>query len=187
LTSREGPSGEGPPCAEPSDESFCPGERAANDEPGADDETIAAIEVALHSLARRLKQARLHEYIARQAGDGVDQAGLAILYALQGEEGMRVTDVAARLGIDTPAVTRKAQQLERLRLVSRARDAADARASRLQLTPEGCRVVRQFLVARHDWLTTLLTDWSPAERCEFARLLGMLSGSVSKHLNELDR
>ncbi|HEY3878203.1 MAG TPA: MarR family transcriptional regulator [Trebonia sp.] len=156
-------------------------------EPPADDETIAMIEVALHSLARRLKQARLHEYIARQAGDGLDQAGLAILYALQGEEGMRVTDVAARLGIDAPAVTRKAQHLERLNLVSRARDAADARASRLQLTPEGCRVVRQFLLARHEWLTTLLAGWSPAERCEFARLLGMLSASVNEHLNELCR
>ena len=33
-----------------------------------DDETIAEIESALHSLARRLKQARLHEFVLKQAG-----------------------------------------------------------------------------------------------------------------------
>ena len=155
------------------------------DKAPADEDTIVMIEVALNSLARRLKQARLHEYIARQAGDGVDQAGLAILYVLQGEQGLRVTDLAAQLGIDAPAVTRKAQYLERLSLVSRARDPADARASRLQLTPEGGRVVRQVLLARHQWLTTLLADWSPDERCDFARLIGRLADGINQHLSDL--
>jgi DNA-binding MarR family transcriptional regulator len=155
------------------------------DEAPADDDTLVAIEVALNSLARRLKQARLHDYLTQQAGDGVDQAGLAILYVLQGEEGMRVTDVAARLGIDAPAVTRKAQYLERLGLVGRARDVADARSSRLRLTAEGCRVIRQLLLARHQWLAALLADWSAAERCEFARLLGRLSDGVNQHLDDL--
>ena len=154
--------------------------------PASDDETIAAIETALHSLARRLKQARLHEYLTRRAGDGVDQAGLAVLYVLQGEEGMRITDVAARLGIDAPAVTRKAQQLERACLVSRSRDVADARASRLQLTEEGCEVIRRFLLARHEWLSALLSDWSADERRDFARLIGRLSDSINQHLRDLD-
>src|ERR1700678_4455162 len=85
--------------------------RAEDDTPGdektstenklpADDETIAAIESALHSLTRRLGQARLKEYIARQAGDGVEQAGIAVLYVLQAEDSLRITDLAARLGID---------------------------------------------------------------------------------------
>src|SRR5262245_35610834 len=86
-----------------------PTDQARADEAQADEMTIAAIESALHSLARRLKQARLHDYIARQAGDGCDQAGLAILYVLhteytlRGEETcLRITDVATRLGIDAP-------------------------------------------------------------------------------------
>src|SRR5437868_9067906 len=39
-----------------------------------DDETIAEIETALHALARRLKQARLHEFVLKQAGVDIDQA-----------------------------------------------------------------------------------------------------------------
>src|ERR1700691_6494922 len=158
------------------------------DEVPTDDETIAAIESALHSLARRLGQARLKDYIARQAGDDVDQAGIAVLYVLHGEQdSLRITDLAARLGIDSPAVTRKAQQLERLDLVSRAPDADDARACRLQLTPEGRQVLRRFLLARHQWLSTLLADCPPAERREFARLICRFTGDIDRHLGELNR
>jgi DNA-binding MarR family transcriptional regulator len=153
----------------------------------ADDATIAAIEAGLYSLARRLRQAQLKDYISRQAGDDIDQAGMAVLYTLNGEEtDLRVTDLAARLGIDAPAVTRKAQQLERLGLVSRARDADDARASRLRLTPEGCQVLRRFLLARHQWLAALLADWPAAECREFARLLSRFTDDIDQHLSELD-
>jgi DNA-binding MarR family transcriptional regulator len=152
----------------------------------ADDATIAAIETALYSLARRLRQAQLKDYISRQAGDDIDQAGMAVLYTLRGEEtDLRVTDLAARLGIDPPAVTRKAQQLERLGLVSRARDADDARASRLRLTPEGCQVLNRFLLARHQWLAALLADWPPAECRDFARLISRFADDIDQHLSEL--
>jgi DNA-binding MarR family transcriptional regulator len=157
-----------------------------HEEARADDETIAAIESALHSLARRLGRARLKDYIARQAGEDIDQAGIAVLYALHTETvSLRITDLAARLGIDPPAVTRKAQQLERLGLVSRARDADDARASLLQLTPEGRRVLGQFLLARHQWLAGLLAGWPASECRDFARMICRFTDDIDRHLGEL--
>jgi DNA-binding MarR family transcriptional regulator len=154
-----------------------------------DDETIATIQSAVYSLARRLKQSLLRDYIARQAGDDLDQAGMAVLYALHEEDqaSLRVTDLAGRLCIDPPAVTRKAQQLERLGLVSRCRDADDARASRLGLTAEGREVLRRFLDARHQWLAVVLADWPAAEREEFARLLCRFAVGIDQHLGELGR
>jgi DNA-binding MarR family transcriptional regulator len=83
-------------------------------------------------------------------------------------------------------VTRKAQKLERLGLVSRARDAGDARAWRLRLTHEGHRVVGQFLLARHQWLAALLADWPVGDCREFARLIGRFADDVNRHLSELD-
>jgi DNA-binding MarR family transcriptional regulator len=151
----------------------------------SDDQCIASIETALHALGRRLKQARLHDHLTRVAGVDIDQAGLAVLYALHGEKaGLRVTEVAARLGIDAPAVTRKAQQLERLQLVGRAADADDARASRLLLSPEGRRVLKRFLVARHRWLTAMLSDWPESDRDEFARLIGRFTSDIRRQLDE---
>jgi DNA-binding MarR family transcriptional regulator len=150
------------------------------------DEAIAGIESALHSLGRCLKQARLHEFLLKRAGVDIDQAGLAILYALHmADASLRLTDLADRLRIDAPAVTRKAQRLERMGLVSRGRDPEDARAARLQLTASGDQAISQFLLARRNWLTALLADWPGDDRTEFARLLRQFTGDVHEHLGEL--
>ena len=121
-----------------------------------------------------------------ERGFDIDQAGLAILYALHAEKGsLRVTDLAERLGIDAPAVTRKAQRLERLGLVSRARCVDDARVCRLRLSAEGQEAISRFLLARHQWLSTLLAGWSPEDQRDFARLIGRFASDIHRHLDEL--
>jgi DNA-binding MarR family transcriptional regulator len=161
---------------------------AAEPDPAADDGAIAAIEQALHALARRLRQGRLHEHFARQAGVDLDQAGLAVLYVLcEPGTSLRVTDLAARLGIDTPGVTRKAQQLEREGLVSRCRDASDARASLVRLTPEGQRALSRFLEVRHQWFAAVLASWPAAERREFGRLVARFTDGMHEQLDRLKR
>ncbi len=150
-------------------------------------EAIGEIESALHSLARSLKQVRLHEFLLDEAGVDVDRAGLAVLYVLHVEgTSLRVTDLAEQLHIDAPAVTRKAQQLERSDLVGRTRDREDGRATRLQLTAQGRRTITRFLAARQAWLTRLLSGWPEAEQIEFARLLRQFTGDIDRHLGELD-
>lgn len=150
-------------------------------------DAVSGIESALHSLARSLKQSRLHEFLLAQARVDADQAGLAILYVLHIEgSGLRVTDLAEQLRIDAPAVTRKAQQLERSGLVSRRRDTADARATRLHLTPQGRRTISRFLAARRKWLTSLLAGWPEPEQAEFARLLRQFSSDIQRQMGELD-
>jgi len=152
----------------------------------AGDDEVVAIERALHALARRLMQGRLHEHFARQAGVDLDQAGLAVLYVLwEPGTSLRVTDLAARLGIDTPGVTRKAQQLERQGLVSRCRDESDARASLIRLTPAGQRALRCFLDARHQWLTAVLAGWPDEDRREFARLVARFTDGMHEQLDQL--
>src|SRR5579875_861469 len=147
--------------------------------PAAEDATIAAIEAALTSLSRRRVHSRLHDHLAREAGVEIDQAGLAVLGTLfEQNSSLRVTDVAARLNLDLPSVTRKAQHLERQGLVGRSRDAADARASRLQLTPGGRQVICRFLQVRHQWFLALLADWPAAERQAFARMLTRFTRDV---------
>jgi DNA-binding MarR family transcriptional regulator len=154
---------------------------------GADDEAITAIEPALHALARRLMQSRLHDHFTRQAGVDIDRAGVAVLYVLHGPgSSLRITDMAAQLSIDTPGVTRKTQQLERLGLVTRCRDAADARTSWVRLTPDGRRVLCCFLTVRRQWLAELLAAWPAADRGEFARLLTRFTSDIQSRLDELN-
>jgi DNA-binding MarR family transcriptional regulator len=148
--------------------------------------TVDDVDVALQSLMRSLKQTRLRDHLRVRAGVGLDQAGLAALYVLNmSQSSLRLTELAEHLRIDAPAVTRKAQQLERAGLVSRTRDEQDARATRLQLTDSGRQTLTRYLDSRRTWLATLLADWPEAEQAEFARLLGRFNNEVQGSIREL--
>src|ERR1700677_3536604 len=149
--------------------------------------TVDDVDVALQSLMRSLKQTRLRDHLRPRAGVAVDQAGMAALYVLYtAQSSLRLTELAEQLRIDAPAVTRKAQQLERAGLVSRTRDEQDARATRLQLTDNGRRALTRYLDSRRTWLAGLLADWPEAERAEFARLLGRFNHEGQAGIKELD-
>ncbi|HXL95394.1 MAG TPA: MarR family transcriptional regulator [Streptosporangiaceae bacterium] len=136
---------------------------------------------------RNAEQTRLRDHLRARAGVDLDQAGLAALYVLHtSQSSLRLTELAEHLRIDAPAVTRKAQQLERAGLVSRTRDEQDARATRLQLTDNGRQTLTRYLDSRRTWLATLLADWPEAERAEFARLLGRFNHGVQASIKELD-
>jgi DNA-binding MarR family transcriptional regulator len=147
---------------------------------------VGEIDATLYSLLRALKQTQLRDYLRAQAGVDLDQAGLAALYALHtAESSLRLTELAELLRIDAPAVTRKAQQLERAGLVSRTRDEQDARATRLQLTLEGSQLIGRFLDARRAWIATLLAGWTDAEQAQFVSLLRRFNDDIQCHLKEL--
>lgn len=150
-------------------------------------DAIGEVQSALHSLFRSLKRGRLHDYLLAQAHVDADQAGLAFLYVLHtAGTSLRLTDLAEQLHIDAPAVTRKAQQLERSGLVSRTQDQLDARATRVQATARGRRTISRFLAARRAWLTSLLVSWPEADQVELARLLGRFADDIRRQLKELD-
>ena len=144
------------------------------------DPTTKQIAASLLSMARVLTQVRAHEALCKKAGVDVDRAGAAVLYKLFVEgENARLTELADRLGIDPPAVTRKVQQLEREGLVSRSVDPSDARASRLRLTARGRSCIERLLRARENWLSEVLGSWSESDREEFSRLLQLFVSTVS--------
>ena len=91
---------------------------------------VDRFEEALQTVARSITQVRLHERLLRSAGVRLDRAGAALLYKLSAKgDALRVTDLAEMLGVDTPTVTRKVQQLERDGMVVRQTDPDDGRAS----------------------------------------------------------
>jgi len=149
--------------------------------PAAADTTTGEIDGALLSVARVMNQVRVHAKLRAEAGVDIDRAGGAVLYKLLvEEESPRLCDLAERLGIDSPAVTRKVQQLEHLGLVVRSPDPIDGRASRLLLTSEGKRSIERLLGARRQWLEELLSEWPTADRVEFARLLQLFAATIEE-------
>ena len=68
---------------------------------------------------------------------------LSALFALAREDGARLTDLSAALGLDNAAVTRLAERLERKQLAERRPCPDDARTKRLHLLPLGQERARQ--------------------------------------------
>lgn len=78
----------------------------------------------------------------RQADDALKQLGLYaaqefILFLLWEEAGLSQSQLAARLKLELPTVTKSVQRMERAGLVRRSVDEQDTRISRVYLTEAG--------------------------------------------------
>jgi DNA-binding MarR family transcriptional regulator len=151
----------------------------------AEDAASERILAGLSVIARSVNQVRFHERLLHDAGVRVDRGGAALLSKLQASDdgSLRVTALAERLGIDTPTVTRKIQQLERLDLVARDADPDDRRAHRIRLTVAGQATLDRLTEAKRRWLATLLDGWSTEDRTTFASLLGALADRIELELD----
>lgn len=111
----------------------------------------------------------------RRAGYGdVRPAHGSILVPLFEEDGLRMGDLARRSRLSKQTMTALIKVMERRRLISRRRDPADARASRIYLTPR----TRRFRVIAERIL------WEMDERVE-ARLTRKRKAQVAASLKTL--
>lgn len=134
---------------------------------------------SLTILSRTFTHARSHEQLLKEAGVRLDRAGSALLLKLRAHgESARVSDLADLLGVDTPAVTRKVQQLERLGYVAIGPDAEDKRAKRITLTRSGQKTIERIMLAVNQRLTRLFEGWTKEE-------VTMFSSSLEKFAHAL--
>lgn len=151
------------------------------------DAKTSAIAAAMLSVTRVMNQLRAHETLCKQAGVELDRGGSALLYKLYSEgDNARPTELAERLGVDPPTVTRKVQQLERAGLISRQADPGDARACRLSLTPQGRDSIERLLRARERWFDEMLEGWPEKDKDQFAGLLHLFTSTMAKDLEHRD-
>lgn len=145
---------------------------------------LEGVRAGLSTIAQAVNQVRLHDRLLQRAGIRLDRASASLLTKLQAEDGpLRVTDLAERLCVDPPTVTRKVQQLERLGLVERLPDADDRRSQRILLTDEGRSTMLRVQAVRHEWIDSLLEGWSDEDRTTFSALLGRFADRLRTELD----
>jgi DNA-binding MarR family transcriptional regulator len=146
---------------------------------------IDRFDEALQTVARSITQVRVHERLLLLAGVRVDRAGATLLFKLAAKgESLRVTDLAEMLGVDSPTVTRKVQQLERDGMVVRQSDPDDRRASRIRLTPAGRRTIERVRRGRRAWLDRLLEDWDDNDLSDLADLLSRFAENLDRDMDD---
>jgi DNA-binding MarR family transcriptional regulator len=96
----------------------------------------------------------------------------------------RLSALAEDQMLDLSTVSRQIAVLESAGYVSRTPDPADRRASVIAATEVGAEVFRRNRVVWLAAIRDLFSDWTPAERAEFARLLGRLNESIATRASQ---
>ncbi|MDP9101296.1 MAG: MarR family winged helix-turn-helix transcriptional regulator [Actinomycetota bacterium] len=143
---------------------------------------ISDLERELNVLARRLVRP-----VQLLAGGTLDRADYLALGRLVDDGPMRLTTLAALLGLDLSVVSRQVRSLEAAGLATREPDPVDARAALVGATPQGHAALLETRRKRGEVLTGVLSAWPAGDRREFVRLLARfnhdLDAAISAHLN----
>jgi DNA-binding MarR family transcriptional regulator len=110
---------------------------------------------------------------------GLHGGQVFVLFELWREDGLRQVDIADRLNLSAPTVTKILKGLTEINLIRRERERDDARSSRVFLTDKGRRiraeVAAQWLELESEYLSGL-TD---TERLILPDLLGKLQAAYT--------
>jgi DNA-binding MarR family transcriptional regulator len=148
---------------------------------------LRAVLPRLMQLGNVLNRSGLAERAMAQAGAGLDRPALTVLIILRmSGKPLRVGEIATRMQVAGPHITRHTHELERRELVRRLSDVDDRRARLVELTPAGAEIADRYLNTVLGWLGDALTGWSPADRKTFYRLLQRFSEDLAAHLTAID-
>lgn len=110
---------------------------------------------------------------------GLHGGQVFVLFELWREDGLRQVDIADRLNLSAPTVTKILKGLAEINLIRREREQGDARSSRVFLTDKGLsirsEVAAQWLELESEYLSGL-TD---TERLILPELLGKLQAAYT--------
>ncbi|MUN38337.1 MarR family winged helix-turn-helix transcriptional regulator [Actinomadura litoris] len=141
----------------------------------------------LTQLSNALNRGRLTERALEAAGGSVDRPAMSALLVLHmADEPLRVGEIAARMQVVGPHVTRQVNELERRGLVRRVTDPGDQRARLVEPTGQGREVTDRYMRTIFGWFGDALAGWPEGDRRAFERLLGRFVDDLTVHLATLD-
>lgn len=145
------------------------------------EQDLELVDKAMDRFLQSLSRPRAWDHMSARAGISVDRASAVMLQFLNQSEQQHchLSDLAHKLGIEAPSVTRKVQQLEREGLVVRVIDPADKRASVLKTTVRGRQIVERLHKAKHELFSEVLQDWPAEDRTAFAHLFSKLAEDMA--------
>jgi DNA-binding MarR family transcriptional regulator len=165
-------------------ESHVPAAPAPGNADGQDDAELRAaiqfIDAGFFDFVQEASQGRIGmaEETTLVTGVPVSAAAIVLLARLSTKP-MRLTELAAYIGIKPSSLTRQVQELEEKGLIERAADQTDGRAATVRLSERGHLVLAAAAETRHSHMYEILKSWGPEEVKRLVDVVPVLS-----HLSE---
>ncbi len=120
----------------------------------------------------------------QRAEEALSELGLhvsqeLVLFALWREEGLSQSELAARLRVELPTLTKAVQRMERAGLLIRQADEKDTRVSRVSLTEKGRALYAPALGVWQEMETRTLHGMTEIEKALLRRLLQQMVSNLS--------
>ncbi|WP_035279711.1 MarR family winged helix-turn-helix transcriptional regulator [Actinokineospora spheciospongiae] len=150
---------------------------------GGADDLLAALLPRLSQIGTAVNRGKLDERAMAAAGVTLERPAMTVLNVLHiAGEPLRVGEIATRMQVVGPHVTRQLNTLETRGLVHRVTDPNDSRARLVELTPQGRDLATRYLGVLFGWFTEALADWTPQDRRALTDLLARFADDVTAHL-----
>jgi|GEM_PF-2247959 DNA-binding MarR family transcriptional regulator len=140
------------------------------------DDDLDQLEEAIGYLARAMSKQRFWHSVQHSARVNIDRPSAHLLGLLSRHANdWKLHDLAAKIGVEAPSITRTVQRLEQERLIVRLIDRTDRRAGHIQITAHGLRTLRGLRRAKRDYFKSLFDSWSVKDRQQLIKLLHRLA------------
>lgn len=139
--------------------------------PTLDGADAAEILRAITRIGYLITRARRHDLVRTVAAVPLDRAAVMVLQQLAETGPVRPGELANRLEVEAPHVTRQVQRLMQAGYAGRVPDPDDRRAQLIELTPSGKAASDRIREAGTSGMEAALAHWPPQERHQLATLL----------------
>jgi DNA-binding MarR family transcriptional regulator len=160
---------------------------ASQSAPAGDARDVAELDRALTRISYLLTRARRNDLITQAAGVPLDRAAVVVLLHLAEAGSMRPGELAARLEVEAPHITRQVQRLAQAGYVDRATDPDDRRAQLIRLTAPGRAAARRIREAGRKSMQAALAHWSPEDRHQLTTLFHRMVDDFLAYAAEHER
>src|SRR6266567_7339287 len=145
-------------------------------EPAAAPAAADAAEIlrAITRIAYLITRARRHDRVRTVAAVPLDRAAAMVLGQLAEAGPVRSGELAARLEVEAPHVTRQVQRLQQAGYVDRVPDPDDRRAQLIRLTAAGRQATDRVREVGVRAMQAALAQWEPRELHQLAGLFGRM-------------
>jgi DNA-binding MarR family transcriptional regulator len=140
----------------------------------------------LTNLGAVLNRGHLIEHALEAAGVPLERPAMSVLITVHfAGRPLRVGEIAARMEVVGPHVTRLLNDLAKRGLVKRTADPLDQRSRLIELTAEGASATERYMRFLLEWFAGVLADWPEQDRQDLGRLLGRFADDIAVHLAAL--